>query len=261
MIPNAVMLRPHLSCGAKVMYGYLKHIAWRDGSAEQSRDEIREALGIGRDQVTAYIKELCAEPVGDDPAGPFLVDAHRPGLGKPNEYVIHDPETPGITESRRRESSLQEDANDAFPPSSQDLQPKTTPLVSPPAAAASITGAVDRKPVTLAEAELAQTVLDEWNGQTGQALRSRDWLAKIVSRAREHPEFTAVDHAHLIAANLAAPWWKGPATPSVVYGNGSQFERAILAANGDRSARASPPMRYGRGMTTRQILDATEGLE
>ena len=86
---------------------------------------------------------------------------------------------------------------------------------------------VDRVAVTETEADLAQAVLSEWNDQTGQALRSKDWLAKIVMRIREYPEFTITEHSHVIAAALRDPWWKGPPSPSVVYGNGAQFERSI----------------------------------
>ena len=73
-------------------------------------------------------------------------------------------------------------------------------------------------------------MLGAWNRLAGQDLRSRDWLAKIVMRIREYPEATAHDHEHIIRANLADPWWSGPPTPSVVYGNGAQFERAIQTA-------------------------------
>ena len=99
------------------------------------------------------------------------------------------------------------------------------------AALAAVPKAVDRRPVTGAEATLAVAVLEEWNRQTGQRLASRDWLAKIILRVREYPDLDAAAHAAIIAASLAAPWWRGPATPSVVYGSGAQFERSILTAS------------------------------
>lgn len=94
---------------------------------------------------------------------------------------------------------------------------------------------VDRRPVTFEEEALAGEVLGYWNRATGQNLRSRDWLAKIVMRIREHPEGTFAEHQRVIDATLAAPWWKGPPSPSVVYGNGAQFERSIEQARGARS--------------------------
>jgi hypothetical protein len=63
---------------------------------------------------------------------------------------------------------------------------------------------------------------------TGQRLASTDWLAKIVMRLREHPELGYDDHVEIILANLNHPWWSGPPTPSVIYGNGAQFERAMM---------------------------------
>lgn len=87
------------------------------------------------------------------------------------------------------------------------------------------------KVVTDAEYNTAATILNEWNAMTGQSLRSTDWLAKIVMRHREHPELTTAEHAEVIRWNLARPWWQGPPTPSVVYGNGAQFERAMMATD------------------------------
>lgn len=89
---------------------------------------------------------------------------------------------------------------------------------------------VDRKVVTPAEDALALAVLAVWNEHAGQELRARGWLAKIVMRIREYPEATLADHAHIIHANLARPWWSGAPTPSVVYGSDAQFERAITTA-------------------------------
>lgn len=89
---------------------------------------------------------------------------------------------------------------------------------------------VDRQRVSEDEDTLARLILLDWNSATGQTLVSRDWLAKIIMRVREHPELTVDDHAAIVRANLAEPWWKGPPTPAVVYGNGAQFERAMMQA-------------------------------
>lgn len=87
----------------------------------------------------------------------------------------------------------------------------------------------DKKLVTDAELALAWDVLREWNRTAGQDLRAHDWLTKIILRCREYPEATLVDHTLIIETALKHPWWKGPATPSVVYGNGAQFERSVQA--------------------------------
>jgi hypothetical protein len=134
-------------------------------------------------------------------------------------------------------------------------KPRTTPtpIAPPPSEPPPPRFMVDRKPVTTDHALLARAVLDVWNDETGQSLRSKDWLAKIVMRIREHPDFGLAEHAHVIHAALQDPWWSGPANPSVVYGNGAQFERCI------ERVRAGPlpkttAKRFGRGMTTEQIL-------
>lgn len=94
---------------------------------------------------------------------------------------------------------------------------------------------VDRKLVNAYEEQMAEDVLASWNAATGQSLASKDWLAKIVMRLREHPDLSLAHHREIIDAALADPWWKGPPTPSVVYGSGAQFERSMVAARaGDR---------------------------
>lgn len=110
---------------------------------------------------------------------------------------------------------------------------------------------VDRKAVTEAEGGLARAVLETWNDLTGQTLTARDWLSKIVMRVREHPELALDEHEHLIVAALRDPWWTGPPSPSVIYGNGAQFERCVEQARG--YAGPARPARYGRGLSARQV--------
>lgn len=94
MIPNAVMLRTHLSTDARLVYGYLKHIAWRADVAQitSPRDVIATDLGLSEKKVTSALRELANEPVvcGDD-TEPSLIVIVRPGQGKPNRYLINDP--------------------------------------------------------------------------------------------------------------------------------------------------------------------------
>lgn len=93
---------------------------------------------------------------------------------------------------------------------------------------------VDRKRVTSEEATRAALILSVWNQRTGQRLRAKEWLGKIIMRIREYPEATNDDHAVIIETALENPWWRGPASPSVVYGNGAQFERSIQAVREKR---------------------------
>ena len=87
-------------------------------------------------------------------------------------------------------------------------------------------------------------------------------MSKIVLRHREHPELSADDHAAIISVSLASPWWSGVPGPEVVYGNAALFERALESARarlgGGPVIEKPPPRRYGRGMTTREILNMTQ---
>jgi len=80
------------------------------------------------------------------------------------------------------------------------------------------------------EHRLSTAVLATWNELADQDLRSDDWLVKIIGRIREYPEATLDDHRFIIEQNLLRPWWEGPPNPSVVYGSGAQFERAVTTA-------------------------------
>lgn len=144
------------------------------------------------------------------------------------------------------------------------LEPRTPPVV-PPAIVEPQSWApssVGGKQVATSDALQAVAVLQEWNLQAKQGFTSKEWVGKIIMRQREHPELTADDHAAIIAANLANPWWKNTPSPSVIYGNSQVFEQAMETAQA--AARGEPggkkePLRYGRGLTTRQILDMTQG--
>lgn len=112
---------------------------------------------------------------------------------------------------------------------------------------------VDRRKVLDDERDLAERILTAWNTETGQRLQSRDWLSKIVMRCREHPTVTLEDHVRVIRAALSDPWWTGPPSPSVVYGNGAMFERCIEHSRAPTITKPVVPGRYGRGLTTAQI--------
>lgn len=90
---------------------------------------------------------------------------------------------------------------------------------------------VDRKRVTDDEAALAADVLDAWNIATGQRLRAKATLAKIVMRLREYPDLGLAEHEHIIKVALERPWWRGVPSPNVIYGNDAQFERQLAEAS------------------------------
>lgn len=117
-----------------------------------------------------------------------------------------------------------------------DLAPKPSLESKTPTSAVTHSGGVqggwrvDKREVTTDEREIAQSILAEWNTQTGQSLRARGWLDKIVRRVRERPELTVAHHAHIIKVSLAHPWWRSTPSPSVIYGNETQFERQLTEA-------------------------------
>lgn len=95
-IPVVVMLRRDLSPTAKLLYGWLKHLAWRGRSDEVDppKAALCRDLNLSDNTVTALLKELRAAPVDeDDPDSARLVVAHRRGLGKSNSYTLNDPES------------------------------------------------------------------------------------------------------------------------------------------------------------------------
>ncbi len=101
-----------------------------------------------------------------------------------------------------------------------------------------------------------------YNEATGQSRSSVDALRMIVGRMREHPELSVGDHEHLIRDAVAHPWWKDGTNPNVIYGNGNVFEsclEAALARSRGEPTGGKQPTRYGRGMTTKQMLDTIPG--
>lgn len=99
------------------------------------------------------------------------------------------------------------------------------------AAAANLPKRVDYTTVSEDDGNLALGVLAAWNRLAGQSLRSKEWLAMIVKRVREYPELGLIEHEHIIESSLANPWWSRAPTPSVIYGNGAQFERCLADAS------------------------------
>lgn len=234
-IPNAVLLRSDISLPAKVIYGYLGHLAWRSGAGAiaPTMAEIATDLGCSVRALRGYITELRQAPVMEGPSNvdsPRLVESQRRGLGLPNAYVINDPILPdGAAESADQSGGSRRSSRARSLPGVKTLEPrKTSTPISPRPEDRPAT--VDRAKVTDLEWFLAEQILSAWNLRAGSRLTPKAWAPKIIMRIREHPTLTLQDHAGVIAASLAHPWWSGPANPSVVYGNAAQFERSVLQA-------------------------------
>lgn len=172
------------------------------------------------------------------------------------------PAAGGVTNPPRGGDKSDEIVSEMSPEPS--LEPSGTVPTAKGKAVAVIPGwKVAHKPVTVNEDSMARAVLAEWNHVTGQKLAAKEWLSKIVMRVREYPDLSIVDHGRIIRSAMQEPWWPGPASPSVVYGNGAQFERSLTLADERaglarvRSVQGARARRYGRGMTTREILEGT----
>lgn len=87
--------------------------------------------------------------------------------------------------------------------------------------------------VTEAEHDLVDALLARFNERAGgKSYSGKEWREAIVRRLREHSGMTADEHLGLIDRQFERPWWKGDATPSVIWGNGRVFDRAVNGAQG-----------------------------
>lgn len=142
MIPNVIMRRGDLSPAAKLVYGYMKNLAWLERSTEvaPAQSEIASDLKMGERTVVEVLKELrrAAAAEGADEDGSRLVVSKRRGLGLTNAYVINPPLPP--TETRHSGSAdpaEPEPRDPRFPPSLEEKrtteeEPPLPPLAQPP---------------------------------------------------------------------------------------------------------------------------------
>jgi len=123
MIPNAVVLDERISLGAKMTYGYLKHLAWstKSDAVESALTTLCRDLAISENTARGYVRELST--IG-------LVETRRRGLGKPNIYVVHEPgveiEPPQDLRDGNADIADQETRNQRIPPpTDQEVSPNT----------------------------------------------------------------------------------------------------------------------------------------
>lgn len=225
-----------------------------DGVCWPSLRTLEPHLGMSKSAIDRALKKLVE-------AGLLVVEQRQRenGTRRSNYYRLQVPWALSHSGGTTGEGGLSHSGGTPLSHPGGTLEPSLEPSVkkeaSPPrkpgtalatigaaaAPAVAVPEKVDRKPVTEEEAALAVAVLAAWNWRTDQRLTSKDWVAKIVMRIREHPEIDDVGHKAVIEATLAQPWWTGPPTPSVVYGSGAQFERCLLVLNqGPRAERRGP---------------------
>lgn len=138
-IPNAVLLREDIGILAKVIYGYVMHLGWKNdlGRVALSVEVVSEHLNVSEHRVRAAFRELAnapCEPGDADEEAPKLLPVTRRGQGLPNVYTINDPvqsrsaEIPVQGDSRTAENAVLEPQNQPLPLTSQDLEVLRTPL-------------------------------------------------------------------------------------------------------------------------------------
>lgn len=89
---------------------------------------------------------------------------------------------------------------------------------------------VSGKKVTDTEYGHAVAVLAQFNINAGTRYFAKTYIEMIIRRMREHPEVTDEQHTFVIQKTLANPWWDGPPSPNVIYGNAGIFEKSVHAA-------------------------------
>lgn len=80
-LPRYILMNKDLSTGAKLTFAGLLHFAWQDGSCFPGQARLAEAIGVTRQSVNGYLKEL--ERGG-------IITVQRRGQGKTNVYIIED---------------------------------------------------------------------------------------------------------------------------------------------------------------------------
>lgn len=216
-VPNALIEDSSISVGARMTLIALMSFAWR-GDPFPGQERLASMLGCSDRMIRNHLAEL-------QDAG--LLTSRRRGLGRTNVYRITDRALTGGGSDRNSTSGLERNpVSDKEDEVEEDEVLESITPPNPPVRALP-SWSVDRKRVSAKEGLFAEDVLAEWNEMTQQSLSARGWLSKIVMRHREHPMLTVGDHVAIIASSLGDPWWKGPPSPSVIYGNDSIFERAI----------------------------------
>jgi hypothetical protein len=91
--------------------------------------------------------------------------------------------------------------------------------------------AVEAEAETQTHTARAREVLSIFNELAGTNFRAGGFVAQVEAIVKEHPDLSASDHRVILEAAFADPWWTNSPSPSVVYKDSKQFERALNAVN------------------------------
>lgn len=235
------------------LYALLARHAGRPGGETfRSKNEIARRLRCARSSVDRAIQELIE-------IGALRVEErhHHNGGQAENAYILYANPVQ-ISEGGR--PPVAHPQAEGGPPTRAILPGEPSETEPTTEGVAPFKGImVDRKRATHEESRLALDVLAKWNELAGQNLKSVDWLRKIIMRIREHPLLEDHHYYEIMERVLSdpQPWWRGAPTPSIIFGSGAQFERSLQVQPVGHAAVLARERRYGRGMTTAQILAAT----
>jgi len=220
MKPNAVIDSDAMSVYAHRLYDLFLYYARQDDACWPGQEGLRRLMKCSERQTRHALRELEA-------AG--LVRTRRRGQGKTNVYILLVPRTArgADPDSRPAEYAGQDQRNMPIEEEAGNKSSAPPPRWNGPQS-------VGGKRVTRDEVVTATAVLDHFNLVSGRRFAGKEWLTKIVRRLREHPDVALERHREIISEQFERPWWKGDASPSVIYGNGAVFDRAVNAVRGKK---------------------------
>lgn len=229
IVPEWIADSPDISHVGVRLYVILARYANADGSAHPGRKTLADRLRCSVDTIDRSLAELEA-------AGAIeIVKRQRADGGQSsNQYIL-------------RESAAPPAANEGLAPRRMGAAPRTRErssnekclevhtselaVAAPPPTPSNRPASVARKGVTDNEYLLAADVLADFNAAARTRYSGVEWVSKIILRIREYPGVSREGHAAVIDRVLSGKhWWDGDASPSVIYGNGAVFERALHVA-------------------------------
>lgn len=242
MIPNVVVLDERLSLGAKMTYGYLKHLAWstKSDAVESALVTLCRDLAISENTARAYLRELAE--VG-------LVETKRRGLGMPNLYIVHDPEPEEVPQELRPrdgDSAVQQTEETRIPPSTEE----------------------EVRPKNIARAQNLQAVTSAWSTHAPPLIEHREsYLADAKTRAaveralRTYPVEVVVAAVENYATVLGGDEFRWDYRWTIVDFLKRGLDRFVPEAQPLRNFRIRGEKFGRRDVSSRELLDLADRIK
>lgn len=202
------------------------------GQLVRGRQFLADKLGCSVDTIDRAKAELIEhEAISVEPGEPTAA-----GGIPANVYTVH--RIPAAIRNATAIAASVRSANSRNGAAPTTSEPVTTQKTSSSRRKGLAPATLDGRKVSKEEEAFGVEVLGVFNAVASEAsdrtfrFASKEAVGKIILRHREHPELDAAAHRSLIEAQFAAPWWRGDPTPSVIYGNGEVFDRALNGVRG-----------------------------